>query len=321
MKEEKKGNHMNKTVQLAIEKHYDINIKGCTAAPRGFVATTYFLEDQNGKRYFCKVIDKPDFIPGIVDSLPIVEEMHNNGIDRICYPIRGIDGLYHFVDDTLIVLYNHIPASQSFDYDLNTFGKLIAEIHSVTIKDTSVASKERLDSPLPKLFSERIENILSSQSADAVILEFKKLLMTHEEELRQNLAEYIRLKKLCPQKDLSLVITHGDVPTNILVKSPTDIYIIDWDELLLAPAERDLWMMDEYPEFMAGYKNIRPNFTINPTLRSYYILQYYFERIMHYAYEILNDSNDIDHRLKCIQKLSEGRMAGWRLPKVEQTQQ
>ena len=129
---------------------------------------------------------------------------------------------------------------------------------------------------------------------------------------------FLYLARLCKQEPYKLVITHGDIATNVLVKSPNDIYIIDWDELRIAPAERDLWMIDEHPEFIQGYKSVRPGFIINRNMRGFCILQYYFERMMHYFSEILNDSINSNARLELVQKLARGRMAGWILPKVEE---
>lgn len=309
---------MEHKFKKAIENYYDLKILKCTTAARQFVAETYLIEDTKGNQYFCKLVDKPLFIPGIIKTLPVVEEMHSKGIDRICYPIRGAEGLYFFVDSTLVVLFNYIPASQSFDYNPFTLGKLLAEIHLITPKITIQDPKEEFEFTNQSLFDEQFEGVLASKSSDPVIQEFKKLLHLHEDEVRHFKALFQRLCKLCKEEADTRVLTHGDAATNVLVKSSDDIYIIDWDEMRLAPAERDLWMSDERPGFMEGYKSIRPDFSVNKNMRSFCILQYYFESMLYKFAEILKETADSDSRLKWVQKLAQGRMAGWRLPKMEE---
>ena len=37
-------------------------------------------------------------------------------------------------------------------------------------------------------------------------------------------------------RDIEFVITHGDGPGNILKDASGEIYLVDWDDVLLAPA-------------------------------------------------------------------------------------
>lgn len=107
---------MKPEFRTAIENNYGISIWKCISGPRQFVAQTYILEDNKGCQYFCKLVDKPLFIAEIIKSLPAIAQMHANGIDRIAYPIKARDGLHVFVGNTLVVLFNYIPAPQSYDY-------------------------------------------------------------------------------------------------------------------------------------------------------------------------------------------------------------
>lgn len=57
---------MNNEIKQAIEKNYPLKIQTCISGPRQFVAETYILNDTKSNQYFCKLIDKPLFIPGII---------------------------------------------------------------------------------------------------------------------------------------------------------------------------------------------------------------------------------------------------------------
>ncbi len=214
------------------------------------MAETYVLEDENGCEYFCKVVDKHLFIPEIIKSLPVVEEMHANGVERICYPIRGGKGLYITVNGILIVLFNYIPFPQNYEYRAYSLGQLIAQIHLATPRMTVDISKESFEFTYRLKFEQQLENALQPKSAERALIALQKVLSTHEKSIRSYYAEFLRLTELCKKEACKLVITHGDAPGNVLVKAVDDLYIIDWDEVMLTAAERDFWMMDHVPEFM-----------------------------------------------------------------------
>src|SRR5262249_1930570 len=106
-----------------------------TAAPRQYVADTYIVESANRPTYFCKVVDKPIWIPKILGSLPVLDPIHGLGFDRANYPIKTQSGaLYLMVGNTLIVLFNYIQAEQSYTFDDTAFGRVLGEVHSLTSK-------------------------------------------------------------------------------------------------------------------------------------------------------------------------------------------
>jgi len=312
---------MKPEFRTAIEERYNLKIQNCEPGPRQFVAETYVLEDEESNQYFCKLVDKPLFIEEIIRALPLVAAMHAQGIERICYPIENANGLYLFVKDTLIVLYNHIPALQSEDYSAYALGQLTAQIHALTPHKTPESSREDFTFPYRELFDQRFDGTLASRRVDPVTKAFQAVLRRHEAEIRGHVAEFQRLAKVCWGEAREFVITHGDAPGNVLVKSLEDIYIIDWDEALLAPAERDLWMIDHIPEFMEGYKSTRPDFAINATLRSFYILKYYLQRNMHYFSEILKEEAEEEYRLSQVHKLEEELLRGWMLPRLQEVKE
>lgn len=72
----------------AILNEYGFSGLQVLKAPRQFVAETYILKDADDRMYFCKIVDKPMFVPKIVGGLPVLEEMRRRGLTRINYPIR-----------------------------------------------------------------------------------------------------------------------------------------------------------------------------------------------------------------------------------------
>ena len=308
---------MEQELITSLDQFYNFKVKKCIAGPRQVVAQTYIVEDFSGKQYFCKLIDNPLLIPGIIQTLPVVEQMYLHGIDKICYPIKGNKGLYFYLRNTLVVVFNYIAVNQGVNYDLYLLGSMIAKVHAITDKISIQAPIEKFEFPNYSYFSKTFEETLISESIDDITQQFKKLLQSHETEIRKYVAELMHITDACKKQQPDLVLTHGDIITNVLVKAPNDVYIIDWDEMRLAPAERDLWRKDENAEFMNGYKSVRPNFTMNKDLRRYCMLQYYFDRMNIYFVEILNPNATNEYRLNRLQRFASGNLAGSNQAKFE----
>lgn len=311
---------MNQDLINAIANFYGIEIVKIIPGPTQFVATTYIIDDIKGTRFFCKIIDKPLMIPGIIDTLPAVEEMAKQGIEKICFPIRSTKGLYFFYQQTLVVLFNYIDASRGLEYHVDELGKQIALVHAITPKMTILPPKEAFIFSHFESYIALFEQALVTSSPDPVIRELKKTLQVYEQEIRQYIDEFQKVCTQCANTIEDWVITHGDLATNILLKTPTDIAIIDWDEMRLAPRERDLWMKDHEPAFLAGYRSIIPDFQINPLHRRFFILQYYFERMHFYFVEVNDIQKNIDERYSLLERLSQNRMAGRNLIKLQEGQ-
>ena len=310
---------MKQELRAAIECGYDIRLQNISPAPRGQVADeTYVLQDEKGRQYFCKITQRPDFIRIIRPTLPLLREMKEKGISRIAAPAPAKDGLSVEAEGALIVLFDFIPAIQGYDYDLNTFGRMLGELHALTPKLVAKLPVTGFSSFREKFLTEELPRLMTMQTNDAAILSLQETLRRYAEETRAFVDAFFRLAKICSEKPFTFVNTHGDVVGNVLVRSPQDLYLIDWDEMELGPAERDLWSLGEKPEFMAGYKAARPEFMPDPDAIKHAWLKNYLEGIPIYLSPILDDRNDMDARLKQVKKLEDKRLNGWMKPKLKE---
>jgi hypothetical protein len=276
-----------------LQSSYAVGLIDHEPAPRQFVAATFRLRARDGASYFCKVIEKPLFVAQIIGSLPALADLHALGCAQIGYPIRTRAGaLYLLLEPplmavpTLVVLYHFIDAPQSYDYDLHAFGALTAQIHQLTPGLRAPAPQERFYFEHQALFEEVLGS-LAQPSDDAVVQALRALLAQHQAALHGHYARFLQVAAACRAASPALVITHGDAPGNVLVTSASELAIIDWDDLLLAPPERDLWFLDQREPFLAGYRSVIPGYQVDIRMRSYAILRYYFNSLVHYLSEIL----------------------------------
>lgn len=276
-----------------IESEYGLSVKALALAPRQFVAETYVVQLESNAKYFCKVVTKPVWIPKIIASLPTLNAMKDAGIERIGYPVHTKNHeLYVKDNDELIILFNYIEGAQSYDYDYYTFGKLLGEIHQITNKIETDIPVESFKFDIKDVFEKQYNDILASKEKNPVAQYLKEVLKQNKEEIDKYYEVLQKLIAQTPRTKTDLVITHGDAGGNVLVKFPTDIYIIDWDEILLAPRERDLWVLEHESKFVAGYKSVVPNFAVNEIARDFCIVNQYFYYIAYYFDEILGDGSE-----------------------------
>lgn len=283
---------MKKNLKKIIQDQYDIDIISIVDAPRQFVAETYFINSSSGK-YFCKIIDKQLFIPGIINSLPILKNINKLRFERISHPISTVTNSLHVVNKgILIVLFNFINAPQNYSYDNFSLGKLIAEIHDLTPKVTVNAPIESFYFKYVDSFKRKLNNIINLESSNKSENDLSDLMKNNNKELLKLYNKFMKLSNSCRSDNLAMVLTHGDAPGNILVKSPKDIYIIDWDDILLAPAERDMWFLQDKIEYLEGYVSVRSNYQINKNAATYYLFSRYFNDLVEYWTEILGEKEE-----------------------------
>ena len=305
-------------IRTAIEQNYNLKIKSSKPGPRQRMAETYILDNDRGDRFFCKLIRKPLLIPQVERSLPVLQEMYDRGMTNTAPPVKGVSGFSTPVKEGIVVLFNYISAPQSETYSLYEFGRLMARIHEMTAEITTEIHREDFSGRDKINFEEYFGQAASACQADSAAAMLNEVLRRHERDIRAYVREFQRLCEVARAGDVDLVMTHGDAPGNVLVKSHDDLVLIDWDEIELAPAERDNWILDEFPEYMQGYRSVRPDYTINPDLRAFCILKYFF-RSLNYYFEIIGDQNLPEKdRLQWVEDLETNLLTGWMTLKLKQ---
>ncbi len=297
-----------------IEEEYGLEIIGVHEAPRQFVAETWFIVTDKNDKYFVKITDKKLFIPEIIESLPTLYELHYKiGLDIISYPIKTKqEKLYVMDGNCLIVLFNKIEANQSYDYDEAALGEALARVHKATSLVTAKIPTEAYEYQYKDQFELQFAETLTGKLVIDEIMEgLQKIFLKYEDRIRMQYEKLNDLIIKMKELDLPKVITHGDAGGNTLVETKEKIYIIDWDGILLAPAERDSWVPTA--RFLEGYKKIIPDFEPNPTSSAFYTLMYYFRSMAQYMDEIISDK-PLNHRKQNLYDIEHELIEGWMVP-------
>jgi spectinomycin phosphotransferase len=89
-----------------------------------------------------------------------------------------------------------------------------------------------------------------------------------------------------------MVVTHHDAPGNILKDAAGGIYLVDWDDVMLAPRERDTWFhlttAQDRAAFLPVYRRTFPDYDVDERMYAYYMLGRYFEDIEGHIERVLS---------------------------------
>lgn len=236
-------------------------------------------------------------------NLSIIRLLHDSGINEIIFPIKTLEGkLIQQLDRFGIIVYPFIDAPNGFTQDLTKqqwvqLGKALRKIHDTSVP-ALIQEHLRKEAYSPK-WREMVRSFYSkiepNTSDDNITADFKSFFKQNFDKINRLVDSAEALSKTIHPVLDNYVLCHSDIHAgNILIPDDESIYIIDWDEPMLAPKERDLMFIgggvgnvwnnpQEINHFYAGYgKTI-----IDKTILSYYRCERIVEDIAEYGQDLL----------------------------------
>jgi spectinomycin phosphotransferase len=230
-----------------------------------------------------------------VPALPVLAELFQRGIERVSHPRPSLSGALHEpLGEDVLVVYDYFDALRVdvTSIDTEPVGELIGRVHALRGIN---ATEERFEPPYavelwPTLAMAR--DTVPRNPAEAHLQGF---LNRQWEALGEEWRSFQQIGQRCRAAVSNFVITHGDWPFNVLRDKAGELYLVDWDELLLAPAERDLWFPQRDAAFMSGYQRQRPDYVENELATAYYVASRYFEDLFWSARAVLTGTVPAHH--------------------------
>jgi spectinomycin phosphotransferase len=275
----------NATLGAALGARYGLDIDDLTFLPWGYdaYAWVYHVRAVDGARHFLKVrraaVNEP--------ALLVPRHLHDVGVGRVIAPVPTIAGpLWTEANGYALVLYPYVEGRTGKDGGMSSeqwieYGATLRRIHSASLP-AQVAQRMRRETFVPEgaALVHEIEAHLGS--ATVVDLQARSLAdfwrqRRHEIGLLTARAE--DLGRRLAERTPGFVLCHADFHTaNVLVATDGQIWIVDWDESVLAPRERDLMFvvgggisddlvsLRDEERFLEGYGAV----TIDPLALAYY---------------------------------------------------
>ena len=229
-----------------LQAEYGLYVTELTFLPIGADSRTavYRVAADNGTAYFLKLRRK---FNDVIVRVPLF--LKESGIQEIIVPYAtGSNQRWADFGDYKLILYPFIEGKDGFERELTDqhrqiLGTAFKGIHTVHIpsdlkehiRKETFSSEWRDDL---KSYQTQAEEKVFTEPTAAKLAQFMK---SKRDEITRIIQRADELAAELQTKPLELVLCHTDIHGgNILISNTDELYIVDWDDPLLAPKERDL---------------------------------------------------------------------------------
>jgi len=250
-----------------IKRAYGIKPLEITPAKRGFYGETWRLQTADAD-FFVKLV-YPAAHRGIYESsFPVIKHLCDHGIDFISRVVPSINGaLSARFDGAALGVFDWINGEnmETDDTKIPEY-RMLARVYAVPSGGLRIRQEDFSGNSAGKFFRQW-EGLHDKQLLS--LLEKNRSKLEHR-------AERLRhFSALCQSDTAGFFITHGDAGGN-LMRDGNRYFIVDWDYPLLAPPERDAWVMCSRDWAREAFQNALAQNGIAHILRK--------ERLAYYCY-------------------------------------
>lgn len=270
-------------------------------------ASVYKVQAQDSSCYFVKL--KYGHFDATHASL--LELLYRSGIQQIIPPFKTIQGdLMQSADHVSLLVYPYVEGESGFNRRLTndqwfTLGKILRRVHDFNLP-LSMQAKLKTEAYTDKwrkiVRSYYINPALSPY--DDLALKFTEFMKNHRLTIQHLVEKAELLSKEIQKKSPEFVLCHSDIHGgNVLIDKIGQLYIVDWDEPIRAPKERDLMFIgggvanvwnkpEEENFFYEGYGKTE----IDRSILAYYRFERIVEDIAIYSLEIIDAKASLKER-------------------------
>jgi spectinomycin phosphotransferase len=311
-----------------IRQVYGYPVSALAFVPEGMVGCHYIADCEDGKRYFTTLLTdnylaklqtkRLDF------TLTLMSSLHERGLftaqPAVC---RTLDGsLKADFQGQPLILYEYIAGGnlgEAWPYPpevLTGLGRLTAQLHRLTADigmEIPYFEQFRLPFEEPLLAGlAELEQVPDNARPGKV--ELREFILPRRETLLGLLARLHELGDIARALNPPLVLVHTDMtPSNILRTPQGKLFIVDWEGVMLAPAEHDLIIFagEGFPTLLAEYIRAAVELCLHPELFAYYFHRRNLEDITDFIISILHENTTAEQDRFELDLLDSDCLSGW----------
>jgi spectinomycin phosphotransferase len=236
------------TIAETVREHYGVSIVALTFLPLGNDSDTYVyrVEASDGAAYFLKIRNRLGFSPA---SLAVPRYLHEIGVPHILAPLPTTSHTpWVIANDFALTLYPFIDGRIGGDVGMSEeqwieLGRTVKQIHmsQLPLDLERVVPRETFVPPRRSVVTKLEEAIDGEVPAHPAQRELAAFWKSRRVEIDSVVSRADALGRQLREKSAPLVLCHADMHTrNVLLEGDEQFWVIDWDETVLAPKERDL---------------------------------------------------------------------------------
>ncbi len=183
------------------------------------------------------------------DAFATAHALQSCGLEWVVGPCVGThDQLLSWLDPAFsIAVFPYVQgvAPAAYDRDSERAGvvDLLAELHQCTDQVATQARRETFALPNRTDLEAAIASVQNRWTGGPYAEPARALLAQHVNGVRACLADYDRHAQEALREPSGWTITHGEPHSANVLRTDRGLRLIDWDTALIAPPERDLWML------------------------------------------------------------------------------
>lgn len=227
--------------------NYDLAVADLTFLPLGHdsSAWVYRVATTDGVPYFLKVRRRVTNPP----SLLVPRSLHDQGIAQVIAPLpTKTQALWTEEEGYALILYPFITGTTGMEHGMTprqwiAYGAILRQVHATAIAPV-LAARMRHESFAPA-GADVVRDLAAHMGGRPFADPAAQALAAYWHERRGDIRTLTEraedLGRRLAQRAPTFVLCHADIHTgNVLLDADQRVWIVDWDETLLAPKERDL---------------------------------------------------------------------------------
>ncbi len=244
---------------LLLTEAWQFPVAGLRYAPVGFGSHHWVATDVRGARRFVTVTDLEQCGGAIASFARLQRALLTShklqAVARLTFvvaPLLATDGtvlralgprhaaaVFPYVDG------QPYPAGEhSSSQERAAVVEVLAQVHGATPAAQAFAGVDDLELPARTDLERALGRLRVPWAGGPFAEATRDLLTSTAADLRVLLTEHDRLANAARARNVDWVITHGEPKSDNLLATDAGPMLIDWDTALVAPAARDLWMVD-----------------------------------------------------------------------------
>ncbi len=182
-------------------------------------------------------------------SVMIPRLLRDRGISTVIAPLTTRDGrLWTSISDFRLILYPFVEGHNGFEVDPTdkhwvTLGQALKQVHTTPLPAALSAHipRETFSAYWRDLVKDFQQQVASTPYTDSAAIKLAALLQAEHATITDIVRRASQLAAVLRTHPLDFVLCHSDIHAgNMLIDTIDALYIVDWDQPILAPKERDL---------------------------------------------------------------------------------
>ncbi len=245
---------------------YGLTVTELEFLPIGYdaQASVYRVTTDSRQPYFLKV--RRDAI--CKACIQAVYYLKTHGVEEVVAPLPTLMGvLWGSIDPFTLILYPFIEGDVGMTVGLSdeqwiAFGDSLRRLHTIQLPVELLTQIHRENfAPKWSGIVRKLQAEIQQHTYDNLYEdEMAAFWRERQEQISQIVERTKTLGQMLQARSLDFVPCHADIHTaNVLLSADGNLHIVDWDQLILAPKERDLMFVAGEMLFFQGYGKVDLN--------------------------------------------------------------